>query len=83
MKTKSYDEEYLERAQSLSDEEAELLLSRMGNKLKKRLLKDKRTQIETLSIQLQIEDEQLADWREIMAGIRQEEVKKEKKSKDK
>ena len=79
MKIKSCKNEYLERARLLSQDETELLLSRMGNKLAKRLEKDKLTQAEVLGIQLEIEEDQLKEWHERVAVIRAEDKAKEKK----
>lgn len=73
------DENYLEQAKTLSEEETERLLSRMGGKLPKRLQKDKLTTLEALAIQLEIEDEMLKEWRERVAEIREREESKTKK----
>lgn len=62
--------DYLKLAQSLSPEEAERVMSRMTGKLPKRLIKDKLTELEAIAIQLEIEDEQLQEWREKMEEIR-------------
>lgn len=62
--------DYLKLAQSLSPDEAERVLSRMTGKLPKRLIKEKITQEEAIAIQLEIEDEQLQEWREKMQEIR-------------
>lgn len=70
MKIKTADEEYLEKAKSLDEEEAERLLSRMEGKLPRRLEKEKLTRVEALAIQLEIEDDMLKEWRERMAEIR-------------
>lgn len=66
MKIKTANEEYLEKAANLTAEETERLLSRMGGKLPRRLDKEKLTQLEAAAIQLEIEDEQLSEWREKM-----------------
>lgn len=73
------DENYLEQAKTLSEEETERLLSRMGGKLPKRLQKDKLTTLEALAIQLEIEDEMLKEWRQRVAEIREREESKTKK----
>ena len=77
MKIKAADEEYLEKAKQLSEEEAERLLSRMGGKLPRRLQKDKLSREEALAIQLEIEDEMLKEWRERVAEIRDREQPKD------
>jgi hypothetical protein len=62
--------EYLEQAKKLSAEEQERLLSRMAGKLPRRLQKDKLSKEEALAIQLEIEDEQLHEWRQRMYAIK-------------
>lgn len=74
--------EYLERVKQLSGDEAERVLSRMDGKLPKRFMKEKLTQDEAIALQLEIEDEQLQEWREKIANLREEDEKKEKKKKD-
>ncbi len=74
--------EYLERVKQLSGDEAERVLSRMDGKLPKRFMKDKLTQDEAIALQLEIEDEQLQEWREKIANMREEDEKKDKKKKD-
>lgn len=73
---------YLDKVQQLTTEEAERVLSRMGGKLPKRFIKDKLSQNEALALQLEIEDEQLQEWRDKMAKLREEDEKKDKKKKD-
>ena len=74
--------DYLEKVKQLSNEDAERVLSRMGGKLPKRLIKEKLTQEEAIALQLEIEDEQLQEWREKMAKLTEEDEKKDKKKKD-
>jgi len=61
--------EYEVKARSLSEEDAERLLSRMSGKLPKRLQKEKLTREEALAIQLEVEDEQLEEWRKNMKDL--------------
>lgn len=61
--------EYEEKVRTLSEEEAERLLSRMSGKLPKRLHKEKLTREEALAIQLEVEDEQLQEWRKNMKDL--------------
>ena len=79
MKIKTPDEEYIEKAKLLSEEDAERLLSRMEGKLPRRLQKDKLTQLEALAIQLEVEDDMLKEWREHMAEIRAKDQENDKK----
>jgi len=83
MKIKSCKDEYLAKAKLLTDVDAEYVMSRIGNKLLKRLERDGLSKHEILGIQLEIEDDQLIEWREKVAAIREEETKKQKSKKDK
>lgn len=79
MKIKTPDDEYIEKAKLLNEEDAERLLSRMEGKLPRRLQKDKLTRLEALAIQLEVEDDMLREWREHMAEIRAKDKESEKK----
>jgi hypothetical protein len=67
---KTPSDEYLEKARLLSEEETERLLSRTRSKLLRRLENEKMTALEVVALQLEIEDEDLGEWREKMAEIR-------------
>lgn len=69
-------EEYLEKAKQLSKEETERLLSRARGKLTRRLEDQKLSPLEVVAIQLEIEDEDLNEWRE-----KWDEIKKKIKAK--
>jgi hypothetical protein len=69
MAKKVASEEYQEKVKLLNADEAERLLSRMSGKLPKRLDKDKMSKEDALALQLEIEDERLAEWREKMQII--------------
>ena len=58
------DDAYLEKVKKLTKEQVERLHSRMRNKLTRRAEDNKITDIEALAIQLELEDEQLEEWRE-------------------
>ncbi|MEZ0231487.1 MAG: hypothetical protein ACAH12_01500 [Methylophilaceae bacterium] len=73
---------YLEKVATLSADEQERLMSRMAGKLPRRLQKDKLTKEEALAIQLEIEDDQLQEWREKMHSISAK-TKSEEKTKSK
>lgn len=62
--------EYLEKAKLLSKDETERLLSRMRTKLMRRLEDKKMSMSEVVAIQLEIEEEDLNEWRGKMAEIR-------------
>lgn len=70
--------EYAARARKLSAEEIERLLSRMTGKLPRRLQKEKLTKEEALAIQLELEDEQLQEWRKMMLSLKKKEESKHK-----
>ena len=61
---------YLKKAQTLSKEETDRLLSRARSKLVRRLESEKMTALEVVAVQLEIEDENLSEWRAKMAEIR-------------
>ena len=63
-------EQYLEQAKLLSKEEIERLLSRTRSKLMRRLEDKKLSAVEVAAIQLEIEDEDLNEWREKWAEIK-------------
>jgi hypothetical protein len=86
--SKSAKPDYLAKVKQLNKEETERLLSRMGVKLDRRLEKRKITQEEALAKQLELEDEQLNEWRKMMHMLKEKEKAKEKekekeKAKDK
>ena len=80
MKIKTANEEYIEKAKLLTEEEAERLQSRMRDKLHRRLEDKKLNTIEAIAIQLEFEDEQLNEWRERVVEVR--EKFKDKKPKE-
>jgi N-acyl-L-homoserine lactone synthetase len=63
-------EAYVEKAKLLTEEETERLMSRMRTKLTRRLEGKKFGELEVVAIQLEIEDEELNEWREKMAEMR-------------
>jgi hypothetical protein len=62
--------EYLTKVELLTEEEKDRLFSRMAGKLPRRLEKDKLSKEEALAIQMELEDEQLQEWRERMHGFK-------------
>lgn len=60
---------YAEKVKKLSKIESERLLSRMSGKLPRRLEKDKLSKEEALALQMELEDEQLQEWRKMMAAL--------------
>lgn len=64
-------EEYLKKAKSLNKVEADRLFSKMrGNPLGK-LENENFNSLESLAIQLELEDQQLSEWRKNMHAIRE------------
>jgi hypothetical protein len=81
---KLYKPEYLAKVKLLTQEDAERLLSRMTGKLPRRLEKDKLSKEEALAIQMELEDDQLHDWRKMMHMLKKKDEEKEKeKAKEK
>jgi len=69
---------YAEKVKKLSKIESERLLSRMSGKLPRRLEKDKLSKEEALALQMELEDEQLQEWRKMMANLNKKSESKEK-----
>jgi len=69
MKRMTASPEYVEKAMSLSQEEAERLLARMRGKLVRRLEKAELQSLEAVALQLQTEDEDLQHWRKQWADV--------------
>ena len=63
-------DQYVEKAKLLNQEEIERLLSRTRSKLMRRLEDQKMSAVEVAAIQLEIEDEDLDEWREKWAEIK-------------
>jgi len=76
MKIKKASEKYIEKAKNLTEEEVEKLQSRIREKLTRRAEDKKLSLLETLAIQLEFEDEQLAEWRKNIQEIRKKEKAK-------
>jgi len=77
---KAATQSYLDKVKSLSLDDQERLLSRMTGKLPKRLQKDKLTKEEAIAIQLELEDEQLQEWRGIMTSLQEKAKKAQEKA---
>lgn len=75
--------DYIAKATKLNEEDRERVLSRMGGKLPKRLHKEKLTVEEAIAIQLELEDEQLQEWRANMAVIQEKATKAKLKAEEK
>lgn len=69
---------YAEKVKKLTKVETERLLSRMTGKLPRRLEKDKLSREEALALQMELEDEQLQEWRKMMAALNKKSADKEK-----
>jgi hypothetical protein len=78
MKIKSASPEYLERAATLSREDAERLFSRMRGKLARRLENERIDSLDAVALQLQLEDEELNEWRQRWEELSQREAKRAK-----
>jgi predicted secreted protein len=78
MKIKAAKEEYLKIAEHLTSDQKDRLLCRMRGKLTRRMEDKKLLTNEALAIQLEIEDADLAEWREKMTEIKAKEKAKKK-----
>jgi hypothetical protein len=76
MKSHSPSETYLEKAKLLSSEDAERLMARMRGRFRRRTEDKKLSEVEALALQLEYEDEELAEWRQRMTEIREHAKKK-------
>jgi hypothetical protein len=63
-------EEFIKLAESMNETASERILSRMTDKLPKRLRKEKLTNVEAIAIQLELEDELLQEWRKNFVEIK-------------
>jgi hypothetical protein len=70
MKFKTPAPEYFERAKRLNNEETERLMARMRGRFARRIEDRQVSTLEALALQIEFEDEELAEWRERMAEIR-------------
>jgi hypothetical protein len=68
--------EYLEKAKLLTKEETERLMSRMRARLMCKMQDEKLGTLECVAIQLEVEDEQLKEWRAKTAEMRENEKTK-------
>lgn len=75
MKIKTASNEYMDKAKNLTAEEVEKLQSRMRGKLARRAEDKKVSLLEALAIQLELDDEQLAEWRKNIQAIRKKDKK--------
>ncbi|MFZ2853025.1 MAG: hypothetical protein WAZ34_02805 [Rhodocyclaceae bacterium] len=69
MKLITATEAYLEKAKLLSNDNTERVLTRIREKLTRRLDDGQVTASEAVAIQLELEDEQLREWRERMSEM--------------
>lgn len=70
MKLKTPAPEWVEKAMLLSKDDAERILARMRRKLTRKLEHDEIAPLEAVALQLQLEDEQLNEWRARIAELR-------------
>ncbi len=72
MKLTAPSPEWIEKAKLLSRDDAEHILARMRKKLTRRLDHEKIDPLEAVASQLQLEDEQLQEWRDKLAKLREQ-----------
>lgn len=70
MKSRAASAEYLERAKQLRPEESERLMARMRGRFRRRTEDRTLCTLEAIALQLEYEDEELAEWRERMSELR-------------
>jgi N-acyl-L-homoserine lactone synthetase len=80
MKLKQASQEYLDKAAALTKEEAERMFARMHGKLARKFEREKIPSLEAVALQLQIEDEELREWRQRWAELEQREAVRARKS---
>jgi hypothetical protein len=64
-------EEYLQKAKSLNKVEIDRLFNRMRSNLLHQLENNNFHPLESLAVQLEIEDQQLSEWRKNMYALRE------------
>jgi hypothetical protein len=72
MKLTTPSPEWVEKAMLLSKEDAERILSRMRKKITRKLECEKLDPLSAVALQLQLEDEQLKEWRSKVAELRKQ-----------
>lgn len=70
MSMKTANDEYIEKAKLLSGDEADRLMARMRGRFERRVEDKRLSRIEALALQLEYEDEGLAQWRERLAELK-------------
>ena len=63
-------EAYLERAKQLSADEADRLMARMRGRFSRRFADQRLTALQAIALQLEFEDDELAQWRNRMNELR-------------
>jgi hypothetical protein len=74
-------DEYIEKAKLLDEDASERVLSRARSKLVRKLDDRILTPLDVVALQLEIEDEDLTEWRKKVAEIKLAESKKKPKTK--
>lgn len=74
-------DEYLEKAKLLSRDEAEKILARMRPKLMRRMEDKTTSPLEAVALQLQKDDDDLAEWRARWAEITERDKAKQERQK--
>lgn len=71
MKSTAPSPEWIEKAMLLSRDDAERILARMRKKIVRRLEHEAIDPLAAVAMQLQLEDEQLKEWRNRMSELRE------------
>lgn len=78
MKIRTPNDQYIKKAEALTNDERDRLFARMRGKLSRRVEDKKLTALAAIAIQLEVEDIELAEWRERMKEIKHKEKSKVK-----
>ena len=70
MKSTAPAPEWIEKAMLLSKDDAERILARMRKKIARRLEHETIDPLAAVALQLQLEDEQLKEWRDRLSELR-------------
>ncbi len=71
MKLRAPTSEYLAKAKHLSPEDTERLMARMRGRFRRRTEDRRLSALEAMALQLEYEDEELAEWRQRMSELRE------------
>jgi len=77
MKLRAPASEYLAQAKHLSPDDTERLMARMRGRFRRRTEDRRLSALEAMALQLEYEDEELAEWRQRMSELREKQRRQE------